>query len=218
MAATYFPEIFDAQTPEQAREIILTGEGSSTDERWRIETPYVANLIAETIALTTESIVVDYGCGVGRLAKELIARHGCRVVGVDISARMRALAIDYVQSDRFMSCAPEMFDGLLARGFTADAAISVWVLQHCLKPAEDIARIDQALAPHGRLFVLNNIHRAVPTREHAWMSDGIDIRATLGTHFAVMREGKPPEEITPQDLLDIIFWGFYAKRPVRTPG
>ena len=49
------------------------------------------------------------------------------------------------------------------------------------------------------------------------MSDGIDIRATLGTHFAVMREGKPPEELA-QDLLDIIFWGFYAKRPVRTLG
>ena len=55
-------------------------------------------------------------------------------------------------------------------------------------------------------------------REYAWMSDGIDTRATLVTQFAMMREGKPPEDIAPRDLGDIIFWGFYAKKPARTPG
>lgn len=213
MPLTYHPELFDARTLKQAREIILTGEGSTTDERWKVETPYICGLIAETITLAAESVVVDYGCGIGRVAKELIARHGCRVIGVDISATMRALAVDYVQSDRFVALAPDMLDGLVMNGFTADAAIAVWVLQHCLTPAEDIGRIDCALRPNGKLFVLNNIYRAIPTREQAWANDGIDIKATLEGHFTVVREGKPPEDVTPRDLKDIIFWSFYARKP-----
>jgi SAM-dependent methyltransferase len=212
MPLTYRPELFDVRTEQQAREIILSAEGSTTDERWRTETPYICGLIAETMVLTPESIVVDYGCGIGRVAKELIARHGCRVIGVDISAAMRTMAIDYVKSDRFVAIAPDMLDGLVAGGFTADAAIAVWVLQHCLTPADDIGRIDAALKASGKLFVLNNIHRAIPTREQAWSNDGIDIKATLDAHFDVVRSGKPPEELTPRDLKDIIFWSFYAAK------
>ena len=213
MALTYHPELFDARTVEQARAIILTGEGSTTDERWKTETPFICDLIAETIALAPESVVIDYGCGIGRVAKELIARHGYRVIGVDISAAMRAMAADYVKSDRFVACAPEMLDGLVANGFAADAAIAVWVLQHCLTPGDDIGRIDAALKANGKLFVLNNIYRALPTREQAWFNDGIDIKATLDTHFDVVRAGKPPEEVTPRDLKNIIFWSFYAPKP-----
>jgi SAM-dependent methyltransferase len=212
MPLTYRPELFDVRTEQQAREIILSAEGSTTDERWRTETPYICGLIAENMVLTDQSTVVDYGCGIGRVAKELIARHGCRVIGVDISAAMRTMAIDYVKSDRFVAIAPDMLDGLVAGGFTADAAIAVWVLQHCLTPGDDIGRIDAALKANGKLFVLNNIHRAVPTREQAWSNDGIDIKATLDAHFDVVRSGKPPEELTPRDLKDIIFWSFYAAK------
>ena len=213
MPLTYHPELFDAPSEQQARAIILTGEGSTTDERWRTETPWICGLIAETMPLTAQSVVVDYGCGIGRVAKELIARHGCRVIGVDISAAMRTMAIDYVQSDRFVAMAPEMLDALVAGGFTADGALAIWVLQHCLTPADDIARLDSALRAGGRLFVLNNIHRAIPTVEKAWFNDGIDIKATLDAHFDVVRAGKPPEELTPRDLKDIIFWSFYAAKP-----
>jgi SAM-dependent methyltransferase len=213
MPLTYHPELFDARTVEQARAIILTGEGSTTDERWKVETPFICTLIAETIALRPDSVVIDYGCGIGRVAKELIARHGCRVIGVDISVAMRAMAVDYVKSDRFVAIAPDMLDGLVANGLAADAAIAVWVLQHCLTPGEDIARIDSALKANGQLFVLNNIYRALPTREKAWVNDGIDIKATLDAHFDVVRTGKPPEEVTPRDLKNIIFWSFYAQKP-----
>ena len=213
MPLTYRPELFDVRTEQQAREIILTAEGSTTDERWRTETPYICGLIADNMVLTERSTVVDYGCGIGRVAKELIARHGCRVIGVDISAAMRTMAIDYVKSDRFVAIAPDMLDGLVAGGLTADAAIAVWVLQHCLTPGDDIGRIDAALKANGKLFVLNNIYRALPTREQAWFNDGIDIKATLDQHFDVVRAGKPPEEVTPRDLKNIIFWSFYTRRP-----
>jgi len=44
MPLTYHPELFDARTVEQARKIILTGEGSTTDERWKVETPFICGL------------------------------------------------------------------------------------------------------------------------------------------------------------------------------
>ena len=189
---TYDPAVFDVDNIEQARQMILTPEGGmGTDERWRSETPYVADLIEELTTIASSSILVDYGCGIGRVAKELISRHGCRIIGVDISCNMRVLAVDYVRSDRFLACAPDMLDGLTEHGLAADAAYCVWVLQHCLNPADGIDRLDKALRPGADVFVLNCLHRAVPTKEAHWVNDGIDIKVVLARRFAVVKEGKP---------------------------
>jgi hypothetical protein len=51
------------------------------------------------------------------------------------------------------------------------AAVSIWVLQHYLKSAEDISLIRCGLERHGYLFVLNNIYRAVSTKEMGWADD-----------------------------------------------
>ncbi|MDP1750724.1 MAG: class I SAM-dependent methyltransferase [Reyranella sp.] len=208
---TYNPAIFDVGNFEEARRIILTGEGSTPDERWKSETPYLADAIQGALEITADTVLIDYGCGIGRVAKELIQRCGCRVIGVDISNNMRILALNYVQSSRFLACSPEMLDMLVARNFVADAAISVWVLQHCLKPAEDIARLHRSLVPGGGLFVLNNIHRAVPTKEQFWVNDGLDIKSLLRDRFSMVMEGKPSEDQTPPDLRDIIFWAKFLK-------
>ena len=208
---TYNANIFDVRNIDEARRIILTDEGSTTDERWNSETPYLADAIHQTLHITPETVLIDYGCGIGRMAKELIQRHGCRVIGVDISNNMRALAPSYVQSSRFLACSPEMLDAMVARNFVADAAISIWVLQHCLKPAEDIERIHRALVPGGGLFVLNNLYRAVPTREQAWANDGLDIKALVRDRFSLEMEGKPSDEQTPPALRDIIFWAKFLK-------
>jgi len=198
--ATYYPQVFDAADEAAARAIILTdeGEGADTETRWARETPYLLELVRAHIRLGPESLVLDYGCGIGRMARALIAATGCRVVGVDISARMRALAVEHVADERFMAVAPAQLDGLVAHGLRADAALAVWVLQHCLAPAEDIARLRAALAPGGRLFVLNMPGRAVPAVQEAggearfvWAADGIDVAALLRARFAVEAAGEP---------------------------
>ena len=215
MQPTYFPGIFNVNDIPQAMRIILTPEqGSSTDERWKIETPYVANLIHDSLAITNETIIVDYGCGIGRMAKELITRHGCRVVGVDISPSMRALAVIYVQSDRFFACSPLMLDAMTIRGFRFDAAISIWVLQHCYQPGDDVARIRNSLKADGRLFVLNNIDRVVPTVESDkfnWATDNIDIKSMLTREFELEKDGRLPREVL-GSLTDLSFWASFRQR------
>jgi len=52
---TYRPETFDVGTEADAKVIILTPEGSTTDERWERETPYIADDICSFIDLNKES-------------------------------------------------------------------------------------------------------------------------------------------------------------------
>ena len=174
--------------------------------------PGAGHTVEKAIGIVEKSIVIDYGCGIGRIAKELIKRYGCYVVGVDISQNMRALAVGYVQSNRFFACSPEILDALIERGFAADVAVAVWVLQHCVIPSDDVERIHRALTPEGKLFVLNNIYRAVPTKEADWVNDGIDIKALLAKRLTILEEGSLPEDVTPPRLRGIIFWASLMKQ------
>jgi ubiquinone/menaquinone biosynthesis C-methylase UbiE len=128
-----------------------------------------------SVNIDKHSLVLDYGCGVGRIAKELINRTGCTVIGVDISSGMRGFAASYVDDDRFFACSPSSLE-LISNDIKFDAAIAVWTLQHCLEPEEDLHAIRFSLYPGGRMFVVNNITRVVPTIERGWVNDGIDTR------------------------------------------
>jgi len=211
MPLTYNPAVFHVNDIAQAMAIIMTPEGSTTADRWEKETPYMADIIAEQFAITAYSLVLDYGCGIGRMAHELITRHNCRVVGIDISPSMRALSVVYTRSNRFMSCSQEMLEGLVARGMRFDAALSIWVLQHCATPGEDVARIKSALKPGGDLFVANGNLRSVPTAEQGWVNDGLDIKAMLAPEFEFLREGRFAREQTTEIIAEGTFWGAYRQ-------
>lgn len=194
----YFPEIFDAPSVEQAKQIILTNEGGADSEtRWQTETPYVMELILRAFALGPDMVVLDYGCGIGRLAKTMIEASGCSVIGVDISPKMRRLACDYVGSDRFIAVSPGQYDMMVHAGLRVHVAIVVWVLQHCVRPAEDIARIRRSVVPSGGAFVLNMPKRAVPkldgSNRFSFAPDDIDVETLLRAEFRVQAEGTPEQ-------------------------
>jgi hypothetical protein len=74
-AANYAPEVFDVRDLDEARRIILTPEsGTTTDARWAAETPWLADRILERFPLTEQHVVIDFGCGLGRMARALIER------------------------------------------------------------------------------------------------------------------------------------------------
>jgi SAM-dependent methyltransferase len=216
MSLTYNPTVFDVNDIPQAMSIILTPEGVGTQQRWEVETPYLAELIQQQCELGPESLVLDFGCGIGRIARELILRHGCRVVGVDISQNMRALSVIYARTDRFMCCSPEMLDGMVARGMRFDAALSVWVLQHCKDPAKEIGRMRTALRPGAPLFVTNSVHRSVPTLEKSWVNDGLDVKALLAAEFDPAEEGRLAPERTTEILAAVCYWATF-RRPHERP-
>jgi len=191
-ALTYSADVFNVTTIDEAKQIILTPDSQTgTAERWVRETPYLVSLVEQSVALHSESVVLDYGCGIGRLAKALIDKHGCHVVGVDISPSMRALAAAYVGSDRFLACAPAVLDWLPVQ---FDASLAVWVLQHCMAVEGDVDRIHRTLRSNGTLFVVNDYRRLVPTREAAWADDGKDLLALLTEKFAAKLACNPLDE------------------------
>lgn len=209
---TYHPGIFEVGDLAAARKIILTPEtGTSTEERWEYETPYLADEISSALELGANSCVIDYGCGIGRIAKALIERHGCFVLGVDISLGMRELAPRYVASERFAVCAPEMLDRMISSGFRATHAYSCWVIQHTAVPDADLSRIEAALVGDGRLYVLNNRRRCVPT-DHGWFDDGISVAGLLASRFDVLAEGELPEVISTREIAQASFTMTVRKR------
>lgn len=224
--ALYFPQIFEANDMRRAREIILTNEGpgADTDSRWAKETPYVLELVLGALPLGPTSLVLDYGCGIGRIAKAMIEATGCAVIGVDISANMRRLAPEYVGSERFIPVSPEQLERLIESGVRVDAAIAIWVLQHCALPADDIGRISRSLAPNGRFFVLNMRKRAVPAviepgeagqseTKFLWFADEVDVAEILRGTFEVAAEGEPDKSRTP-NMADVgCYWMTLKPRP-----
>jgi SAM-dependent methyltransferase len=180
---TFRPEVFEVATLDQAKAITVTvEEGTTTEERWEKETFFLLEDICKCLAIGKDSCVLDYGCGTGRVAKGLIDRTGCRVVGVDSSKAMRLLSPEYVLSERFTVCSPDVLQKIIAKGFAADFAICLWVIQHALYPSDVIQRIYTALRPNGVLYALNQQTRCVPT-DIGWLDDGFDVKSGLRQAF-----------------------------------
>lgn len=209
---TYDRRIFDAADISAAKRVILTSEDEvSTEERWARETPYLASLISEQLRPREGGIYVDYGCGIGRLAKPLIERHGCRVIGVDLSTRMRALAPEYVQSQAFSVVSPQVFLALVQSGLRVDGALSVWALQHSLSPEPEVKVLAAALKPDAKACVVNLYARALPTAEGVWADDGIDVLGLLKDAMPQFMLGTLSPEAVSSKTSSRSWWGTFAR-------
>jgi cyclopropane fatty-acyl-phospholipid synthase-like methyltransferase len=208
---TYCPEVFTVRTMDEAKAIILTQEAEGTHERWEKETPYLAGEISTRLGLDENSVVLDYGCGIGRLAKVLIEATGCTVIGVDISPSMRSLAHIYVDSPNFVPVSIPMFVHMVQNGLRVDAAYAVWVLQHCLMLDDDLNLIHGALKDGARLVTVNDERRLVPTREHAWVDDGLVMREVLREKFVVQSCETLLAEAVASNVAEGSFIGTYQK-------
>jgi SAM-dependent methyltransferase len=203
--AVYQPEVFSVNNLHEAQQIILTPEqGTTTEERWEKETPFVSEVIGSFLNPSNKTILVDYGCGIGRLAKELIEKYNSYVIGVDISVSMRQIAPGYVQSDRFSIISKDVFMKLVSNGMKVDCCIATWVLQHCPRVEEDISLIKTSLKTEGLFFVLNNMVPAIPTNK-GWVNDGKDISAILTAEFTEMSSYKLPYSVTTKTISDNTF-------------
>lgn len=198
--ASYYPQAFEVKDEAEAREIILTSErGTTTDERWEKETAFLKGDVIDFLAPDPGSLILDYGCGIGRMAKVLVESTGCSVIGVDISASMRRLAPGHVGSDRFSVLSKTAFERRIAKGLRVDACVALWVLQHCLRVREDVQLIKSALRPGGLLYVLNNFNSVVPTNV-GWVNDGVEIIPILDAEFEVVDVGRLPAAFTTEAL------------------
>ncbi|HEY4370353.1 MAG TPA: class I SAM-dependent methyltransferase [Burkholderiales bacterium] len=205
---TYWPQFFEADDLEAAKGIAITPEeGMSTDERWRSETAFMMEHIASRLAIGPKNVLIDFGCGVGRMSRALIERYDCTVVGVDQSAKMREHAQSYVGSSRFKAASPAEFDTMVKEGFVADFGMAIWVLQHCVHPAGEISRIANALAAEAPFLLVNSVHRLIPTHL-GWGQDGENLDARMAERFGQLERMQFPESTSVKALREnsVISW------------
>jgi len=96
-------------------------------------------------------LVLDAGCGGGRYAR-LIAGHGARVIGVDLSTAVEkaaSLCADYPNASIVQG---DLLDLPLAEGMF-DFAFSIGVLHHSPDPRRAFAQVASKVKPGGRLAV-----------------------------------------------------------------
>jgi cyclopropane fatty-acyl-phospholipid synthase-like methyltransferase len=207
----YMPSVFDKDSILEAKSIILTDEDTSTEERWIKETPYVAQRIMNYMALQSEDLIVDFGCGIGRVAKELIEKTGCSVLGVDISASMRSQAIEYVDDERFLAITPDMLIQMIKNGLKVDGVICIWVLQHIPFPDRQLNMLFQLLKDEGKVFIVNNHHAALPTNVGR-VNEGTDIKVVMKEYFEEVFMNTLPTMVTTPKISENSFMAGYIKR------
>ena len=203
----YNPNIFNTSNEQEAKNIILTKEdGLETNNRWNVETQFLKKDIESFFKnkITNKSIILDYGCGIGTLSKELIQTFNCKVIGVDISSSMREKALKYVNNKLFQTISPKELKEKVIDGFKFDAAISIWVLQHSITPIEDISLIKSSLKKDSLFYVLNNNKSAIPTNK-GWVDNGINIKDILEKKFNVIEVNKLPEEVSSEKIKQLTF-------------
>ena len=211
---TFQEQAFLVSSFDEAKRITVTdlafknGRTQTTDERWEAETNAILNLIDQWFSINDSTVVMDFGCGTGRISKGLIERYGCKVYGVDASKSMLNVAMEYVDSPNFE---PLVSTELYRLDIQVDLVISIWVLQHVKDLDKELNTIYHSLKLDGDLFLLNEYGRLVPTWEYGWAEDGLKITELIKNWFDVIVEPCKPDFLV-EEFQDLAFTALYRKR------
>ena len=178
----YIKEAFDVFTLEQAKNVVLT-DSPSNPNKFEQETKFLIDTVDAENIISKESIVLDYGCGMGRVSRELIRKFSCHVIGVDISTTMLNFAKSYVDNI-------EKFTPLISHTYpnSVDVCLCTFVLQHTENPKKEISNIFNVIKPNGYFILVNEHNRLVPTGVDSnnyviWQDDKFNIFEEVESKF-----------------------------------
>ncbi|HET9484474.1 MAG TPA: class I SAM-dependent methyltransferase, partial [Xanthomonadales bacterium] len=185
MSFTDYKSFWDAKatTPEGAMAAV---DGSTDEGVLRATGGYSARQVAAALELTKDDRVLELGCGVGRIGRELAERVG-HWHGVDISSNMvdvaRTRLAPYANTSTSVLMRTKL-DGLADASF--DKAYSVAVFIHMDK--EDfflyLTELRRVLKPGGRVFfdVWNLAHPI------GWKRFDYEVRSHVGADPAQRKD------------------------------
>lgn len=176
--------------------------GLDTETRWQKETPVLAQEIIRKLEklgpyLDEEgALVLDFGCGPGRVAKQLLKSGpgDIRMVCVDASEDMRRLAQQnlkrFVKEGKVRVLSVEEFAEL---GEEFDLAYCVYVLQHV--KLEELSRIvDLVHRASDVLLLVNSVTRLAVT-DKGFQNDGRNVLDMISRRYTHFEWALPAESI-----------------------
>jgi ADP-heptose:LPS heptosyltransferase/SAM-dependent methyltransferase len=180
-------------------------------ERWKIETPLFAKAILARLPKQHEGTlnVLDYGCGVGRLAKECLSqKETLWLVGLDASADMLKQAKEYVNDPRFDTILPYQITNQY------DLIYCVYVLQHA--PAIEIREILQRIYSHLKddgvfIYCSSDYRMAIRFDGQGFFDDrflGVDLRAEINRFFEQVEPLFTDKELSDNPVLNKMIAGY----------
>lgn len=192
----YVKEVFDPLTFDQAKHVVLTSDPANPN-KFEQETNFLISVLADEKLVNDQSVVLDFGCGMGRISKGLVNKFDCNVVGVDISDRMKTFAMLYVAN-------PKKFKTLSTIDpNTFDVCLSVLALQHAENPKQEIEKIANGVKDGGVFILLNENKRLVPSDVDKdgyviWNDDFFDVFAETEKYFTKIKSipYKPNTELS----------------------
>ena len=181
---TYLNQAFEVHSLEQAKSVVLSPD-SAQPNKFEIETNFLIDAVEQLTNIDNHSRVLDYGCGMGRISRELIKRFQCCVIGLDISSTMLYHARQYlIDCDRHKFTPTQNY----TEPNSIDLVLAVLCLQHVQYPQQEIANIARVLRPNGQLILVNSRNRFVPLgvdRDNfvVWYDDGFDVHNEIELHL-----------------------------------
>ena len=164
--------------------------GSDPERYDRARPRYPDAMIERIVAGSPGRDFLDVGCGTG-IASRQFAAAGCRVLGVDVDARMadvaRAAGLS-VEVAAFEDWDPA------GRAFDAVVSAQTW---HWIDPVAGAAKSAQVLAPDGRLAAFWNVGRPSP-----------EVAEAFGTVYRRVMPGLPYLHGDVRSALDAYSRGF----------
>lgn len=197
--------LFKPKTFEEGQGAVVGHcNGFTIQQRWETETPAFAKAILRHAH--NGATILDYGCGVGRIAKAVLRLDTggiiTRLVGVDASEHMLNQARQHVADSRFVACKP----GELGK-HVFDMAYLVYVLQHvpAISIRNVLARIHYHLKEDGALVYCSSDYRMAIRYDAPQFFDdrilGVDLRAEVSKLFALESPLFTEEELNANLLL-----------------
>lgn len=204
-------DLFKPKDFEEARHSVVGDcNGIPMNMRWEVETPLFAKEILKHAKPEPGFTILDYGCGCGRLSKEILAQdHSVTVIGLDVSKDELKLAEKYIANSRFIPVLPHELNQKV------DLVYCVYCLQHApaIEIREILQRIHYFLKPGGKFIYCSSDYRMAIRFDGGGFFDdrflGVNLREEISRFFT--EEG----DLFPENgqLNDVIRKMIYGELP-----
>lgn len=220
--------LFKPRSLEEGQHAVVGNcNGLTMQQRWEAETPAFATAILSQYQGEEHPLILDYGCGVGRIAKEILKQSPhARIIGTDASADMLQQAVKYVDSDKFSPFLPDQLHGIHEVGI----AYCIYVLQHvpAIEIRDILARIHYHLKDDGIFIYCSSDYRmAIRFDGQGFFDDrflGVNLRDEIGGFFDVQQPLFSQAELDANPILKTMIDGdlkhpayVYKKRRLLVP-